>query len=82
MNLKKVLIPALSVSLLTPTFMQTVHAEENMSGVMTPAVELRGTLDHLLSEHFALAVLSMQKQYDGDESAEAAQARLNKTQPI
>ncbi|GAK02185.1 hypothetical protein JCM19037_402 [Geomicrobium sp. JCM 19037] len=76
MNLKKVLIPALSVSLLTPTFMQTVHAEENMSGVMTPAVELRGTLDHLLSEHFALAVLSMQKQYDGDESAEAAQAAL------
>ncbi len=47
-----------------------------MSQVTTPAVELRGTLDHLLSEHFALAVLSMQKQYDGDDGAEAAQEAL------
>ncbi|EZH67513.1 copper amine oxidase [Bacillaceae bacterium JMAK1] len=75
-KIKKAFIPVLSVALLTPTFAQTIHAEESMSQVNTPAIELRGTLDHLLSEHFALAVLSMQKQYDGDEGAQAAQEAL------
>jgi hypothetical protein len=42
----------------------------------TTGVELRATLDSLLSEHYALAVDSMMKAYDGDKGAEAAAAAL------
>lgn len=76
MKIKKALIPVLGASLIAPSFVQGAQAQESMTQVTTPAVELRGTLDHLLSEHFALAVLSMQKQYDGDDGAEAAQEAL------
>ncbi len=75
-KLNKVLIPLIGAALIAPSFAQPAQAEENVSPVETPAVELRGTLDHLLSEHFVLAVVSMQKQFDGDEGAEAAQAAL------
>ncbi|WP_256204083.1 hypothetical protein [Planococcus faecalis] len=43
----------------------------------TTGVELRATLDSLLSEHYALAVDSMMKIYDEDGAAEAAIAALD-----
>ncbi|CAM4054753.1 copper amine oxidase N-terminal domain-containing protein [Saccharibacillus endophyticus] len=43
----------------------------------TPAVELRSALDHLLSEHYQLAVDSMIKAYEGSPDAAAAFAALN-----
>ncbi|WP_353625764.1 copper amine oxidase [Bacillus sp. JCM 19041] len=76
-KLKKVLLPMLGVSLLaTSVTPAAVQAQESMSQVETPAVELRGALDHLLSEHFVLAVKAMQTQYDGAPGADEAQAAL------
>ncbi|WP_246938868.1 copper amine oxidase [Bacillus pinisoli] len=49
---------------------------ENTS-VATPAADLRSHLNHLLSEHVALAVLAMQKGIDGAEDFEAAAGALN-----
>ncbi|CAG9620716.1 hypothetical protein [Sutcliffiella rhizosphaerae] len=43
-----------ALTLLVPTFAMA-NGEEN---VKTPAADLRATLDHLLSEHFVLAVCS------------------------
>ena len=40
--------------------------------VSTPASDLRTALNHLLSEHFAFAVLEMQKGFDGAEDFDAA----------
>ncbi|KAA0544605.1 copper amine oxidase [Bacillus sp. BGMRC 2118] len=50
---------------------------ENTS-VATPAAELRSTLNHLLAEHAALAILAMQKGIDGADDFEAASDALNK----
>lgn len=76
MKMKKLLIPLLSLSLLLPTM---AHAAEPpaKATVITPAVELRAALDHLLSEHYALAVAAMTKAYDGTKDAAAAYQALD-----
>lgn len=45
--------------------------------VSTPAADLRADLDHLLSEHFVLAVLAMQKGYDEAEDWEEVEWALD-----
>jgi hypothetical protein len=45
--------------------------------VDSPAVELRSTLDHLLSEHAYLAVVAMRKGVDGKADFDAAAGALN-----
>ncbi|MFC4775805.1 copper amine oxidase [Paenibacillus sp. GCM10023252] len=45
--------------------------------VDTPAADLRADLNHLLSEHAALAVLAMQKGIDGAKDFEASAGALN-----
>lgn len=77
MNMKKMLIPVLGASLLVPGMGSTVLAAEEAPPTETTGVELRATLDSLLSEHYALAVDSMMKIYDGDEAADAAVATLD-----
>lgn len=75
MNWKKVLAPVLGAALLIPG-MGTAFADE-LPKTDTTGIELRTTLDSLLSEHYALAVDSMMKTYDGDKGAEAAIAALD-----
>ncbi|WP_163528297.1 copper amine oxidase [Halobacillus ihumii] len=67
MDMKKALFAVpLSVSLLLPTSLDVVNAEEhNMPTVETEAVELRSTLDKLFSEHAYLAVETMRKGAEG-----------------
>ncbi|MGW9125426.1 stalk domain-containing protein [Paenibacillus chitinolyticus] len=74
MQMKKLLLPALSLSILMPTVAANAATVVNTPKptVNTPAADLRASLDHLLSEHFALAVTAMTKAYDG--SADAAEA--------
>ncbi|HSP22489.1 MAG TPA: hypothetical protein VLQ20_09170 [Planococcus sp. (in: firmicutes)] len=74
MKWRKVLAPVLGAALLIPG-MGTAFAAE-MPKTDTTGVELRVTLDLLLSEHYALAVDSMMKTYDGDKGAAAAAAAL------
>ncbi|MTD31372.1 hypothetical protein [Planomicrobium sp. YIM 101495] len=76
MKWRKFLAPVLGAAILIPGMGITVAAEE-MPKTDTTGVELRATLDHLLSEHYALAVDSMMKIYDGDPGAEAAQMALD-----
>lgn len=76
MKIKKLLVPALSLSLLVPAF-GTAKAEEMKPTVNTPAAQLRADLDYLLSEHFILAVTAMTKSYDGAKDAEAANKALD-----
>ncbi|WP_239457192.1 hypothetical protein [Planococcus versutus] len=73
---KKVLVPVLGAALLLPGMASNALAAET-SQTETTGVELRATLDSLLSEHYALAVDSMMKIYDEDEAAEAAIAALD-----
>ena len=77
MKMKKMLIPVLGASLLIPGMGSNVLAAEEVPPTETTGVELRATLDSLLSEHYALAVDSMMKVYDGDEAADAAIATLD-----
>ncbi|MDQ0429383.1 hypothetical protein QOZ98_002211 [Planomicrobium stackebrandtii] len=76
MKWNKVLVPVLGAALLIPGMATTALADE-LPPTETTGVELRATLDSLLSEHYALAVDSMMKVYDGDEAAEAAIAALD-----
>lgn len=76
MKFRKILAPILGTALLVPSMGMAVNAEES-SPVETSGVELRAALDSLLSEHYALAVDSMMKIYDGDAAAEAAMAALD-----
>ena len=57
---KKLMVPALGLTLLFPTVAGAAEAEAEPT-VNTPAADLRATLDQLLSEHFVLAVTSMTK---------------------
>lgn len=77
MKIKKLLLPALSLSLLVPTFGTAAQAEEMKPAVNTPATQLRADLDYLLSEHFVLAVSAMTKSYDGAKDAEVANKALD-----
>lgn len=76
MKWNKVLVPVLGAALLIPGMATTALAAE-LPPTETTGVELRATLDSLLSEHYALAVDSMMKIYDGDEAAEASIAALD-----
>ncbi|WP_298834411.1 hypothetical protein [uncultured Planococcus sp.] len=76
MKWRKVLAPVLGAALLVPGMGTAAFADE-LPPTETTGVELRATLDSLLSEHYALAVDSMMKIYDGDEAAEASIAALD-----
>lgn len=76
MNWKKVMAPVLGAALLVPGMGTAAFADE-LPPTETTGVELRATLDSLLSEHYALAVDSMMKIYDENEAAEAAMAALD-----
>ncbi|WP_223636474.1 hypothetical protein [Planococcus sp. 4-30] len=76
MKWRKVLAPVLGAALLVPGMGTAAFADE-LPPTETTGVELRATLDSLLSEHYALAVDSMMKIYDGDEAAEASLAALD-----
>lgn len=54
----------------------TVSAPAEPS-TMTPAADLRATLDRLLGEHAILAMLATQKGYDGEPDFEAVAAALD-----
>lgn len=72
----------LSVSLLFPTGAILTSAAEHEHGgkaseaVSNKAVDLRATLDSILSEHAYLAVVTMQKGLDGAADFEAAAGQL------
>jgi hypothetical protein len=57
----------------------TTEMSDGMSGVatMSPAADLRVTLDTLLGEHALLAIAATQKGLDGDKDFEAAAAALD-----
>jgi hypothetical protein len=60
---------------------QTGEMEMGMAGassdVLSPAADLRATLDTLLGEHATLAMTATQKGFAGDEDFEAAAAALD-----
>ncbi|MBD2847740.1 copper amine oxidase N-terminal domain-containing protein [Paenibacillus sp. IB182496] len=78
MKFKKLVAPVLSLSLLVPAvgIAGGASAAEMEASADTKAVELRATLDHLLSEHFVLATTSMMKLYDRAPDAAVVQAAL------
>ncbi len=76
---KKLLVPLLSLSLLLPTVPSITSAATvvEQATVHSKAVELRVSLDHLLSEHFVLAVAAMTKAHDGSSDASNAYQALD-----
>ncbi len=80
MDLKKaMLVVPLSVSVLLPTSLDVVHAEDNNTPtVETKAVELRATLDNLLSEHAYLAIETMRKGAQGAPDFKQSASALEK----
>ncbi|WP_145410579.1 copper amine oxidase N-terminal domain-containing protein [Paenibacillus xylanexedens] len=82
MKMKKFIAPVLSLTLLMPGVAGAASAPQTpmtmmKASVNTPAADLRANLDHLLSEHFALAVTAMAKAYDGAKDADAAYKALD-----
>ncbi|MHA7582667.1 copper amine oxidase N-terminal domain-containing protein [Paenibacillus vandeheii] len=82
MKMKKFIAPMLSLTLLMPGIAGAASAPQTpmttmKASVNTPAADLRASLDHLLSEHFALAVTAMAKAYDGAKDADAAYKALD-----
>ncbi|SEL46090.1 copper amine oxidase N-terminal domain-containing protein [Paenibacillus sp. OK003] len=82
MKMKKFIAPMLSLTLLMPGIAGAAAAPQTpmttmKASVNTPAADLRANLDHLLSEHFALAVTAMAKAYDGAKDADAAYKALD-----
>lgn len=82
MKMKKFIAPMLSLTLLMPGIAGAAAAPQTPMNTMkasvnTPAADLRASLDHLLSEHFALAVTAMAKAYDGAKDADAAYKALD-----
>ena len=76
MKWRKLLAPVLGAALLVPSMGISASANE-MPASDTSGIELRTTLDSLLSEHYALAIDSMMKTYDEDEAADAATEALD-----
>ncbi|MFC9712161.1 copper amine oxidase N-terminal domain-containing protein [Paenibacillus sp. NPDC056933] len=81
-KMKKFIAPMLSLTLLMPGIAGAAAAPQTpmttmKASVNTPAAGLRASLDHLLSEHFALAVTAMAKAYDGAQDADAAYKALD-----
>lgn len=82
MKMKKFIAPMLSLTLLMPGIAGAASAPQTpmttlKASVNTPAADLRASLDYLLSEHFALAVIAMAKAYDGAKDADAAYKALD-----
>ncbi|MGP4076135.1 copper amine oxidase [Halobacillus sp. K22] len=79
MNFKKaLLVVPMSATLLVPTSMDVVNAEDHkMPQVSTEAVELRAQLDNLFSEHAYLAVETMRKGAEGAEDFEESASALS-----
>ncbi|WP_442956266.1 copper amine oxidase N-terminal domain-containing protein [Paenibacillus sp. USHLN196] len=82
MKMKKFIAPVLSLTLLMPGIAGAASTPQTpmtmmKASVNTPAADLRANLDHLLSEHFALAVTAMAKAYDGAKDADAAYKALD-----
>ncbi|MBP2000330.1 hypothetical protein J2Z69_001349 [Paenibacillus shirakamiensis] len=79
MKMKTLAIPVLGLTLVLPAALpaQVGAAAATRATVNTPAADLRANLDHLLSEHFALAVTAMTKAYDGSKDAEEAYKALD-----
>ncbi|WP_100012726.1 copper amine oxidase [Lentibacillus sediminis] len=71
---KKLLAVVMSFALFFPLAQPVLANEE--SSADTPAAELRSNLDHLLSEHFVLAAISMMTAYDEAGSAESVREQL------
>ncbi|MBM7578020.1 copper amine oxidase [Jeotgalibacillus terrae] len=72
--LKRIAAPVLGLSLIAPT---TGLAATGEATAITPASDLRSTLDQLLSEHYVLAVNAMVKDYNDAPDEEQAYAALN-----
>ncbi|WP_281975174.1 copper amine oxidase [Halobacillus litoralis] len=79
MNFKKaLLVVPMSASLLLPTSLDIVNAEEHkIPQTQTEAVELRSQLDNLFSEHAYLAVETMRKGAEGASDFEQSAAALS-----
>ncbi|KGX91320.1 hypothetical protein N781_04435 [Pontibacillus halophilus JSM 076056 = DSM 19796] len=79
MNMKKtLLVVPMSVSLLLPTTSGIVNAEHHTTPtVTTEAVELRASLDRLLSEHAYLAAETMRKGAEGAADFENSASALS-----
>jgi hypothetical protein len=81
MNIKKAfLVVPLSLAILAPTtgsIVVNAAGEEVKPSVTTPAVELRSTLDNLLSEHVYLAIETMRKGAQGAADFEASAGALS-----
>jgi hypothetical protein len=71
--LKKIAAPVLGLSLLMPG----VQASAAEPTSITPASDLRSTLDQLLSEHYVLAVNAMVKDYNDAPDEKIAYEALN-----
>lgn len=78
MNFKKAAIAVpLSLSLLLPVAASSAAAHDHVKPtVSNSAVDLRATLDQLLSEHVYLAVETMRKGVDGSKDFEQSSAAL------
>ena len=77
MNWRKISTASVLITALLFPGMGAAATEKDMPKTDTTGVELRATLDSLLSEHYALAVDSMMKVYDEDKAADAALAALD-----
>lgn len=78
MKIQKLIVPALSLSLLLPTTGAFAATPTTATPtVSTKAADLRAGLDYLLSEHFALAVVAMTKAYEGAPDAKQAYDALD-----
>lgn len=78
MKMKKAVLSSCALLVLAPTAVMAADHEEMETGnpSATAAADLRSDLDYLLSEHFVLAVETMQKTYDEAPDAEATEEAL------
>ena len=79
MDIKKLVIVPMAALVLSSGagVLQAEEMHDQMPTVETEAVELRGTLDHLLSEHAFLAAEAMRKGADGAADFENITAALD-----
>lgn len=79
MDIKKLVIVPMAALVLSSGagVLQAEEMHDQMPTVETEAVELRGTLDHLLSEHAFLAAEAMRKGADGAPDFENITAALD-----
>jgi hypothetical protein len=75
MKMKRTILASCAALVLAPSAAMAADHEVRPN-VSTPAADLRADLDYLLSEHFVLAVETMQKTYDEAPDAEAVEEAL------